>query len=460
MTELIIDGLPIYMLVALAGLIFTGFPVAFVLAGVGIGAAILAWALGEFPGIAFYNLPPRLYDNISNSWIYPAVAMFLFMGVALEKSGIAREMLNCLHRVLRCVPGNVAIAVIIIGVLLAPTAGLVGASVGTLTVIALPAMLRLGYPKPFATSAVAAGGTLGLILPPGLMLIFLAVNLGVTVGEMFMSTVVPGLCLIAAYLLYFIVRGITVTGAPPEENNEDRMPVAMFAVYVLRGLALPMLLIAAVLGSIIAGWATTSQSAAVGALGSIVLMALNGSLSFQNMNAVLRSTLEITAMVILIVLAAQVFSYPFRFFSGDEMVSNFIRSLGQGDWGVLLTVLFIIFVLGFFIDWIEITVITLPIFFPLLKTLDFSAHTGSPELTVIWLAVLIALVLQTSFLTPPFGFALFHIRGAAPPEVRLGDIYRGVLPVLALQGLTIALVLALPWLATDLPNAVFQSAAN
>ena len=161
-------------------------------------------------------------------------------------------------------------------------------------------------------------------------------------------------------------------------------------------------------------------------------------------------------MVILIVLAAQVFSYPFRFFSGDELVSDFIRGLGQGDWGVLLTVLLIIFILGFFIDWIEITVITLPIFLPLLASLDFTSHTGSPQLTVIWMAALIALVLQTSFLTPPFGFALFHIRGAAPPEVRLREIYRGVLPVFALQCLVIAVVLALPRLATYLPEVVFQ----
>ena len=228
-----------------------------------------------------------------------------------------------------------------------------------------------------------------------------------------------------------------------------------FMLYVLRSLVLPVTLVAAVLGSIVAGWATTSQSAAVGAVGSVFLMILNGSFTIRRFNEVLRVTVEITVMVILIILAAQVFSYPFRFFSGDELVSDFVRGLGQGDWGVLLTVLFIIFVLGFFIDWIEITVITLPIFLPLLNGLDFEAYTGSAGKSAIWIGVLIALVLQTSFLTPPFGFALFHIRAAAPSSVGLGDIYRGVAPVLGLQLIVIFLVIMFPALSTQLPHAVF-----
>ena len=455
MAEFLTDYLPLIMLGALAALIFTGFPVAFVLAGVGVAAMLLALMLGTFPDSAFYNVPARIYGNFSRSWIYPAVAMFLFMGVALERSGIAREMLNCLHLILRRVPGSVALTVTFIGILLAPTAGLVGASVGMLTVIALPAMIRLGYPTSVAASAVAAGGTVGLIMPPGLMLIFLATHIGVTVGEMFMSTVYPGLLLIGAYFMYFLTRGVISSSMRASTVVVEQLSTESFVLYILRSLVLPVVLVAAVLGSIVAGWATTSQSAAVGAVGSVLLMVLNGSFTIRRFNGVLLVTVEITVMVILIILAAQVFSYPFRFFNGDELVSDFVRGLGQGDWGVLLTVLFIIFLLGFFIDWIEITVITLPIFLPILNALNFEAYTGSPGNSAIWLGVLIALVLQTSFLPPPFGFALFHIRAAAPPSVGLGEIYRGAAPVLGIQIAVIVLVIMFPMLSTQLPRAVF-----
>ena len=238
--------------------------------------------------------------------------------------------------------------------------------------------------------------------------------------------------------------------------EEDNISVIQLILYIFRSLALPAALIAAVLGSIIGGFATPPQSAAVGAVGSLLLMMLNGSFSFKKLHIVIRGTLEITGMVILIVMAALIFSYPFRFFNGDELVRDFIGILGFGDWGVLLTVLVIIFILGFFIDWIEITVITIPIFFPLLKILDFTPYTGSPTLSVIWIATLFALVLQTSFLTPPFGFALFHIRSAAPSWVKISDIYKGVLPILVLQLLMIGLVLLFPCLATDFPDYVFD----
>ncbi|MBM86090.1 MAG: C4-dicarboxylate ABC transporter [Rhodospirillaceae bacterium] len=460
MAEFLTENLPIMMLLAFAMLIFTGFPVAFLLGGVGIGTTLIAMVVGIFPEDAFYAIPLRIFGNFSKSYIYPAVAMLLFMGVALEQSGISREMLRCLHLLFRRVPGSLAVSVTVIGVLLAPSAGMVGASVGTLTLVALPTMIERHYPIPLATSVVAAGGTLGLILPPGLMLIFLASHLSVTVGEMFLATVVPGLLLVAIYILYFIARCAVDPAMRGSREPDEAISGWRLLIYVLRSLALPALLIGAVLGSIIGGLATPPQSAAVGAVGSLLLMVLNGSFSIVRLHKVIRGTLEITAMVILIVLAAQIFSYPFRFFSGDELVRDFIRALGFDDWGVLITVLVTVFLLGFFIDWIEITVITIPIFFPLLLALDFSVYVGSPTLSVVWIATLFALILQTSFLTPPFGFALFHIRSAAPPWVELTDIYRGVWPILALQVLVIVLVLFLPSLATNLPDLVFDISAN
>ena len=292
------------------------------------------------------------------------------------------------------------------------------------------------------------------------MLIFLASRLQLTVGEMFLATVVPGLLLVAIYIFYFICRGALDPAMRGSREPDEPISGLQLLIYVLRSLALPALLIAAVLGSIIGGYATPPQSAAVGAMGSLLLMVLNGSFSVRRLHAVIRGTLEITGMVILIVMAALVFSYPFRFFSGDELVRDFIGSLGFEDWGILITVLVIVFVLGFFIDWIEITVITIPIFFPLLLNLDFTSYTGSPTLTVVWMATLFALILQTSFLTPPFGFALFHIRSAAPSWVKIGDIYKGVMPILALQLLVIVLVLFFPALATHLPEAVFEISKN
>ncbi len=465
MTEFLAENLPIIMLVAFAVLIFTGFPVASMLAGVGIAAALVAIFIDVFPEAAFYNIPLRISGNFPHSWVYPAVVMLLFMGVALEKSGIAREMLNCLHLLFLRVPGSLAVCVTIIGILLVPSAGLVGASVGTLTLVALPTMLAQRYPVPVATSAVAAGGTLGLILPPVLMLIFLADQMGVTVGAMFLSTVIPGFMLVGGYILYFLVRGLldpalqrAATHVPEEES--ERLPSGLLVLYILRSLVLTALLIATVLGSIIAGWVTTSQSAALGAAGSLVLRLLNGSFSIRRLHEVIRSILEITAVVFLIVMAAQIFSYPFRFLSGGELVRELITGLGLNDWGILLTVLLIILVLGFFIDWIEITVITLPIFYPLLITPDFAAYAGSPHLAAISIGAQIAMVLQTSFLTPSFGFALFHIRAAAPPSVQLLDIYRGVAPILGLQLAMIVLVLMFPALAAHLSDTVFDVSAD
>lgn len=451
MLDFVADNLALLMLAAFALLLFTGYPVALVLAGIGLLFAFLGYVLDLFPLIAFFNVPLRIYGNLDHSFVYPTVPMLLFMGVALEKSGVARDMLLCLKLLLGRTPGSLAISVTVLGILLAPAAGLIGASVATLALIALPTMLAQGYRPATATGSVAAAGTLGIILPPGLMLFFLAEQLQVKVGAMLVSTILPGMLLASLYITFYLVGiGPRQEAATPGDVPDAERPRSLF-LYVLRSLALPALLIGAVLASIAAGWATPAQSAAVGALGGVLLIVINRRFTLGLINEVLVETVVMTSMVFLVVIAASVFSYPFRWFGGDDLIAAFLHGLGFGDWGILLVILGLVFLLGLFIDWIEITVITLPIFYPVLAGLDFAAHVGSPELALIWLAVLIALVLQTSFLTPPFGFALFFLKGAAPPGVRLADIYRGVIPIVALQLAGIALVMLWPVLATYLP---------
>lgn len=449
--DFLIDNLALFMILALALLLFSGYPVALVLIGVGLSFALIGHALGEFPLIAFFNIPLRIYSTLAENLIYPAVPMLLFMGIALERSGIGRELLLCLQVLLRRVPASQAVAVTLIGIVLAPSAGLVGASVATLAYLALPTMLERGYRTSFATISIAAAGTLGLILPPAIMLYFLADEIGVMISQMFLSTIVPALVLIALYLAYYISAALLDPRIAPPLAVLPTRGALQLTIYVVRSLALPVPLIALVLGSVIAGLATPTQSACVGAAGAILLMLLNRSFSLRTLHEIVQGTALMTAMVFFIALAATVFSYVFRYFGGDVLMLGLLQDLGFGDWGMLLTMLAIIFVLGFFIDWIEIALITLPIFEPILKALDFSAYVGSSEFASLWIAALIALTLQTSFLTPPFGFALFFLKGAAPPTVARRDIYRGIVPIVALQLLGIALVLALPGLATWLP---------
>ena len=454
--DLIADSLPLFMLPVLAVFLFSGYPVAFVLAGTGLLFAGLAFLFDLMPAVAFFNLPRRVSASITNSLVYPAVPMLLFMGLALEKSGAGREMLLCLRLLLGRIPAGLTIAVTLLGILLAPAAGLIGASVATLALVALPTMLEQGYKPSFATGSAAAAGTLGIILPPGIMLFFLAQLLGVPMGSLFLATIVPGLTLAGLFVVYYALRGAFDPELAPPACDAEKMKMGRLFLYVGRSLALPVLFVAAVLGSIIAGWATPTQSGAVGAAGGVMLLVLNRRFTLRRLNEIVIGTTLTTSMVFLIVIAATVFSYPFRYLSGDEMVVDLMLATGTGDWGVLALILTIIFVLGFFIDWIEITVITLPIFCPLLVGMDFSAYAGSPQMALVWIAVLIALVLQTSFVTPPFGFALFFVKGAAPPSVTLADVYRGIIPLVIIQLVMLALVAALPILATGLPSLAFE----
>lgn len=446
-----IDLMPLLMLLSLVAFLFSGFPVAFVLAGTGILFGIIGLLVGEFPQIGFFNLPVRIFRTINGSMIYPAVPMLLFMGLALEKSGVARDMLLGFQKLLGRTPASLAIAMTILGVLLAPSAGLVGASVVTLAVIGLPTMLARGYHPSIATGSVAAAGTLGIILPPGVMLFILANQLRTQIGAMYLSTLLPGAILALLLIAYYLIRAwINPAIAPPAEKQDDENIVEAL-IETVKSLFLPLALIALVLGSILAGWATPTQSGAVGAAGSLVILAVKNRLTMKIVNDVVIGTVCTSSMVFFIIICAAVFSYFFNYFGGADMIADFMDSLGFDQWGVLFVILGIIFILGFFVDWIEITAVVLPVFLPILDAMDFSAHVGSAELVPIWLAVLIALILQTSFMTPPFGFALFFVKGSAPPEVQLGDIYRGVAPLILLQLLTIAAVIAAPKIAIYLP---------
>ena len=440
----LIDALPIIMIITLACLLLSGYPVAFVLAGTGVLFALVGWVLGEFPLVAFFNVPLRIWGSLNGSLIYPAVPMLLFMGVALEKSGVARELLECLQRLLRWVPGNLAVSITVVGIILAPAAGLVGASVATLALIGLPTMLEQGYRNSIATGAVAAAGTLGIILPPGVMLFFLADFFRVQIAGMFVSTLIPAFAMAAMFIIYYVLAHLGKLGANVKKVGPWQGPWREFALYLLRGLILPVALVFFVLASIIAGWATPTQSAAVGAIGGVALLAIKGRLTLVIFHDTLLTTAMTCAMIFFIIVAATIFSYPFNFYSGPDLIRDFLADLGLGHWGMLLVILGITFVLGFFIDWIEVFVVALPIFLPVLNALDFSAHVGSTELAKLWIAVLFALVLQTSFLTPPFGFSLFFVKGAAPPSVRIGEVYRGVAPMVLLQLMMIGIVLAWP----------------
>lgn len=454
--EFIATYLPVFMIITLAVCLFSGLPVGFVLAAVGVVYALIGYFLGEFPWLAFFNFPLRIYGTIAHSTIYPAIPMLLMLGVAFEKSGVAREMLLCLQVLMKRVPGRLAISVTVLGILLGPLPGMIGVSVATLALLALPTMMEQGYKPSLATGAVAAAGTLGIIIPPSIMLFFLSSQMRMPMGHMFLGVLIPSLTLSAFYLIYYVVRcWLNPELAPDKKIDVDIDGGWALLWFSMRNLALPVGLISLVLGSIIAGWATPSQSGAIGAAGGLFLMLINGRFTIPDLHDVVKNTALMTSMVFFIVMAAGAFSYPFRYFGGEDLIAGFLNGLGFNEWGVLIVILGIIFVLGFFIDWIEITLITLPIFLTVLETLDFDAYVGNPEMVMVWMGVLIALVLQTSFMTPPFGFALFFVKGAAPKGIELTDIYKGVLPLVGIQLGTLLVVMLIPSIAVWLPKYAF-----
>lgn len=450
------EWLPIIMFVSLALFIFSGLPVAVVLGGVSLVFAGIGLAMGE---IRFVHLPlliNRIFSGIVANPVMVAVPMFVVMGTLLEKSGIAEDLLDGLQTLMRRVPGGLALSVTLMGTILAASTGIIGASIAMLTLLALPMMLRNNYAPSLATGTIAASGTLGILIPPSIMLVIMGDLLTISVGKLFMAALVPGLILSGLYLVYIVTISfmrpkLAPRASTPLTDDEKRALARKLAA----GFIPPALLIGLVLGSILGGWATPTEAAGVGALGALALALFRRRLSLPGLNQVLGRSLTTVSMIFFIFVGATAFSYLFRRFGGEELVLSLIDTGVLGPWSILGILMLMVFVMGFFFDWIEITLIVLPIFAPIVQLLDFGDHVASVD-TVYWFAILIAINLQTSFLTPPFGFALFYTKGTARDLVTIGDIYRGIVPFVLLQLIALALVLEFPNLALWLPNRLFN----
>ncbi len=456
MLDLFIDYMPLFMFLVLAILLFSGYPVAAVLGGTGLGFGYLGVYMGVFVPIEFFNIVGRIWSGIADNLVLVAIPMFIFMGTMLEKSGVARDLLYCLQILLRRVPGGLALAVTAMGTIMAATTGIIGASVVMMTLMALPVMLQRQYSIPLATGTIAASGTLGILIPPSIMLVIMADLLGRSVGNLFVAAVFPGLLLASIYAIYILtITSIKPSLAPPLPSELGPQNRRDFWVMILRGLIPPVFLIVLVLGSIVGGWATPTEASGVGAAGAILLAAMNRRLNFETLRAVVERSALTGAMLFFIFIGATAFSYVFRSLGGDDIVIEFVENSGFGSWGILFLLMGIVFLLGFFFDWIEITLIVLPVFAPIIALLDFGDHVAKIDL-VYWFAILIAVNLQTSFLTPPFGFALFYMKGVAPPEVKIQQIYTGIIPFVLLQLIGVSLVMAFPEIALWLPNKLLN----
>ncbi|QIM49286.1 TRAP transporter large permease subunit [Pusillimonas sp. DMV24BSW_D] len=448
----IISNLPLFMFVMLAVLMFTGYPVAFVLGGTALTFGLIGFYVDYFALIEFYNITARIWGSVAEKPILVAIPMFIFMGTMLERSGIAIDLLHCLQVLLRRVPGGLAISVTMMGTILAATTGIVGASVIMMTLLALPVMLQRGYQVQLSTGTIAASGTLGILIPPSIMLVILADLLAVSVGSLFMGALFPGLVLAALYMVYiFVVCMVKPKLAPRMHADEAPADSAELWSLIFRSFIPPVFLIVLVLGSIFFGWATPTEAGGVGAFGAILLAAAKRNLKFSVMKDVLVRSAKTNAMLFMIFLGATAFSYVFRSLGGDDIIAEFFDNLGVGPVGVLVLMLLVVFVMGFFFDWIEIILIILPVFTPILETMDLGSHVAQSDF-LVWFAILLAVNLQTSYLTPPFGYALFYMKGAKIPGVTMQHIYAGIIPFVILQLIGLALVALFPEIVLWLPR--------
>lgn len=441
------------MIAATGALMFTGYPVALVLAGVGVAFGLLGHVLGMFNLSILGGVHLRLFGNLTESddLIYAAVPSLIFLGVVLGRSGIAADGLAAVAMLAGRVRGGMGMAVTLLGVILAPAAGVVGASVTTLTHIALPALIKQGYKTDLAAGSIAGAGTLGVIFPPAVILFFLAFALRLYMPFMFLGILGPCAVLFVSYLALHWFLGPALDAPRGRGSRAEAKPLSFGNA--VRHIALPGGLMALVVGSVVGGWATPTEAASPGAVGVVLLAAAERRLTPANLYDAALETATTTAMIFFVVIGASVFALVFTGFDGGRAIAQIIGAGRHGGWGTLAMVLALTFVLGCFFDWIEILIIFLPVFAGILGELDFSAHVGDKFLAQIWIGILLALTLQTSFLTPPFGFALFFLKGAAP-EIGMGAIYRGVLPFIAVHVLVIAIVAVLPELVTWLPLRV------
>ncbi len=454
----LIHHLALILFFVLALSLFCGFPVAFVLGGIAILFGGLGILLDVFQPVQFFNLLPRVWGTAASNPILVAVPMFIFMGTMLERSGVANDLLHCLQVLLRRIPGGLAMSVTLMGTIMAATTGIVGASVVMLTMIALPSMLQRGYDSQLAVGTIASAGTLGILIPPSIMLVIMGDLLSVSVGALFAAAVVPGLILAFLYLAFIGTTSFLKPGkAPALPDDIGPKTAGEFWRMIGKSFFPPVFLIVLVLGSIFGGWATPTEAAGVGALGAMLLARINGSLTWKTLRDVIERAGLTNAMVFFIVFGATLFSYVFRSLGGDELIIELLAAMGiTTGWEILAFMLILTFALGFFFDWIEITLIVLPVFAPVLQGVDFGPHLGDggPILFLTWFVIMLSVNLQTSFLTPPFGFTLFYMKGTVPPSINMGQIYRGIIPFVLLQLTGLILILAFPQLALWLPKTV------
>jgi len=420
-----------------------GYPVAFSLGGVAILFGIIGMAFGVFDPVFLTAMPQRIF-GIMNNFTLLAIPYFIFMGAMLEKSGIAEDLLETMGSLFGRIRGGLAVAVVVVGALLAATTGVVAATVVTMGLISLPTMLRHGYNKDLASGVIAASGTLGQIIPPSIVLVVLADQLGISVGDLFLGSVIPGLMMAGVFVIHVLAiaffRPDMAPALPPSMTNTHGG--ALFTK-IIKVMMPPLALILLVLGSIFFGIATPTEAGALGCMGAIILAALKGQLKVAGLREVCDRTLRTTSMVIFILIGSTAFSLVFRGLNGDRFIEAALLNLPGGEVGFLLVSMATIFILGFFIDFFEIAFIVVPLFAPIAQQIGID---------LVWYGVIIGANMQTSFLTPPFGFALFYLRGIAPKEITTGNIYRGVIPFIILQLLVLVAIIAFPQLVSWLPS--------
>ncbi|PXF64195.1 TRAP transporter large permease [Kangiella spongicola] len=454
-----LELMPLFLFLAVCGVLLWGYPVAFSLAGTSLIFVSVGALSGVIEPVQLNFMAGRLFKIMDRTTLI-AVPLFIFMGLMLERTKIAEDLLESMATLFGKLRGGMGFAVTIVGMLLAASTGIVGATVVTMGLLSLPAMLKRGYKPELSTGVICASGTLGQIIPPSIVLVLLGDVLAnamteakgqgleteqvASIGDLFMGAVIPGMLLVVGYMLYIaFVAWRRPNDAPAMEIDDKDLKHAIWLA--LKSLSLPLILIVAVLGSILYGIATPTEAAAIGAFGAIILAILRKQFTLARLIDVMQSTVKTTSMVFLILIGASIFSLVFRMYGGDEMIRHFFTDLPGGLFTALLIVMVVMFLLGFILDFIEITFVIVPIIGPVLLLMG-----ADP----IWLGVLIAINLQTSFLTPPFGFALFYLRGVAPKEIQTAQIYRGVIPFIGIQVIVLALIAFWPQLSTWLPSAV------
>ncbi|MCG8351627.1 MAG: TRAP transporter large permease subunit [Chloroflexales bacterium] len=443
--DLVLELLGPTMFLGALVLLALGYPVAFSLGAVSIIFGIIGIALDLFEPILLRALPSRIFNIMSNFTLL-AIPYFIFLGSMLEKSGLAEDLLETMGILFGPLRGGLAIAVVVVGAMLAATTGVVAATVVAMGLISLPIMLRYNYNKELASGVICASGTLGQIIPPSIVLVVLGDQLGVSVGKLFIGSLIPGLIMTGAFVIYCAVLAqIRPSIAPALPLSERSLSGAALRNRVIKVMIPPLLLIFAVLGSIFFGIATATEAGAVGALGATILAALNRRLSWQTIRDVADSTMRVTTLVIFILIGSTAFALIFRALEGDKFVFDIMANLPGGVIGFMIVAMLIVFFLGFFIDFFEICFIVIPLFVPV---------AGALGIDLVWFGIILGANLQTSFLTPPFGFALFYLRGVAPPEITTGNIYRGAIPFILIQVVVLALVIAFPNLSLYLPSLI------